>query len=61
MPCVSTALKDVLGKVIEELDLNTVWGRKYGVGKLKTAESLVVLKRQLALRPGGGEAFARGA
>lgn len=41
----------VLQKVIEQLDLNTVWGRKYiGVDKLKTAECLGLLKARLVLR-----------
>jgi len=42
----------VLGKVIESLDLNTAWGKKYGGGnKLKTSESLGILKGRLDLRP----------
>jgi len=42
----------VLGKVIELLDLNTVWGRKYQNGeKLKTTETIELLKRRIALRP----------
>jgi succinoglycan biosynthesis transport protein ExoP len=42
----------VLGKVIDLLDLNTVWGRKYQNGeKLKTTETMTILKGRLALRP----------
>jgi len=42
----------VLGKVIELLDLNTVWGRKYQGGeKLKTTETIGLLKSRLSLRP----------
>jgi succinoglycan biosynthesis transport protein ExoP len=42
----------VLGKVIESLDLNSVWGKKYGGGtKLKSPESLTVLKGRMELRP----------
>jgi capsular exopolysaccharide synthesis family protein len=41
----------VLGKVIEALDLNDVWGKKYGVGTFKTTETLEFLKNQLVLSP----------
>ena len=41
----------VLGKVIEALNLNDVWGRKYGVGTFKTSETMVFLKNQLNLAP----------
>ena len=40
----------VLGKVIEALDLNKVWGKKYGQ-VLKTDETMELLKRQMDLRP----------
>ena len=43
----------VLNKVIEDLDLNTLWGRKYANGeRLKTSESLSGCLR-------GGLIFAR--
>ena len=42
----------VLSKVVEQLDLNTVWGRKYQNGeKLKTTETITLLKGRMALRP----------
>jgi uncharacterized protein involved in exopolysaccharide biosynthesis len=42
----------ILSRVIEELDLNTEWGKQYNNGqKLKTQESLVRLRGQLMLRP----------
>lgn len=43
----------ILGKVVDLLDLNTVWGRKYyrNGEKLKTSETLLFLKGRLALRP----------
>lgn len=42
----------VLGQVIKSLDLNMDWGRKYGGGnKLKTSETLRVLKSRIDLRP----------
>jgi len=42
----------VLEKVIEKLDLNTLWGKKYYNGEsLRTAESLEILKHQLNLAP----------
>jgi capsular exopolysaccharide synthesis family protein len=42
----------ILGKVIEELNLNTDWGRKYANGdKLKTTEAHAILKNRLDLRP----------
>jgi capsular polysaccharide biosynthesis protein len=42
----------VLDKVIEALDLNSVWGKKYAGGaKLKESESLGLLKARLDLRP----------
>ena len=56
LPCIQTELgiiqSDlVLGKVVEQLDLNTRWGNKYGNGeKLKTVESFGILKGRLSLR-----------
>jgi polysaccharide biosynthesis transport protein len=42
----------ILGKVIETLDLNTEWGRKYADGqKLKTSETITMLRGRLDLRP----------
>ena len=42
----------ILGKVIESLDLNTAWGKKYADGsRLKTSETLALLKSRLDLRP----------
>lgn len=42
----------ILGKVIDLLDLNTVWGRKYANGeKLKTPETMTLLKARMDLRP----------
>lgn len=42
----------VLGKVIELLDLNTAWGKKYNNGeKLKTADTIGILKGRMTLRP----------
>src|ERR1041385_2876038 len=42
----------ILGKVIDVLDLNTAWGKKYGDGtKLKTWDALSLLKARLDLRP----------
>jgi capsular polysaccharide biosynthesis protein len=42
----------VLKRVIDVLDLNTKWGKKYSSGgTLKTAESLQILKQRLQLTP----------
>jgi succinoglycan biosynthesis transport protein ExoP len=42
----------ILGKVIEALDLNTEWGKKYANGEhLKTPETLALLKTRIDLRP----------
>jgi polysaccharide biosynthesis transport protein len=42
----------ILGKVIEDLDLNTVWGKKYANGdRLKTSETIGLLKARIDLRP----------
>src|SRR5215831_10759569 len=40
----------VLSRVIDALDLNKVWGKKYGQ-VLKTDETIELLKRQMDLRP----------
>lgn len=41
----------VLGRVIAELDLNAVWGKKYlDGGKLKTSETLAILRGRLDIR-----------
>jgi succinoglycan biosynthesis transport protein ExoP len=42
---------EVLDKVIEKLNLNSVWGKKYGVDTLKTSETLEFLKHQISLSP----------
>ncbi len=42
----------VLDKVVEGLNLNEEWGRKYAGGnKLKTVETISLLKRRMNLRP----------
>ena len=42
----------ILGKVIETLDLNRRWGKRYGGGAaLKAAETLSLLKARIDLRP----------
>jgi len=42
----------VLGKVIDALDLNNQWGKKYQGGEpLKTSETMDFLKRRLSLNP----------
>ncbi len=42
----------ILGKVIEDLDLNNVWGKKYANGdRLKTPETIALLKGRIDLRP----------
>ncbi len=43
----------ILGKVIEDLQLNVEWGKKYnaGNGPLKTQESMSLLKSRMDLRP----------
>jgi len=44
--------EQVLGKVIEQLDLNNVWGQKFKNGeKLTTTETIRLLKGHMALRP----------
>src|SRR3989442_3818119 len=42
----------ILGKVITALDLNKTWGKKYANGEpLKTAETMLLLKGRMDLRP----------
>src|SRR5664280_1674132 len=42
----------ILGKVIEDLDLNKEWGKKYANGeRLKTPETIALLKQRIDLRP----------
>src|SRR5882757_9992571 len=41
----------VLNRVVEALQLNTVWGKKYGVDSFKTSESVEFLKNQMSLEP----------
>jgi capsular polysaccharide biosynthesis protein len=42
----------VLAKVVEDVDLNAIWGKKYASGdRLKTSESLALLKGRIDLRP----------
>src|SRR5208283_3669855 len=42
----------ILGKVIDDLDLNKEWGKKYANGeRLKTTETIVLLKGRMDLRP----------
>jgi capsular exopolysaccharide synthesis family protein len=42
----------ILGKVIDDLDLNKEWGKKYANGdRLKTAETITLLKARIDLRP----------
>jgi capsular exopolysaccharide synthesis family protein len=42
---------EVLGKVIDKLNLNAVWGKKYGVDTFKTSETMEFLKHQINLNP----------
>src|ERR1035441_276896 len=42
----------ILGKVIDDLDLNKEWGKKYANGdRLKTPETTALLKSRMDLRP----------
>ena len=42
----------ILGKVVDDLDLNTVWGKKYANGeRLKPSETIAMLKSRMDLRP----------
>ncbi|MGH7866556.1 MAG: hypothetical protein ACREP9_02730, partial [Candidatus Dormibacteraceae bacterium] len=40
----------ILGRVIDELDLNNEWGKPYG-RRLKTEDTIELLKRKMDLRP----------
>jgi succinoglycan biosynthesis transport protein ExoP len=41
----------VLGKVVDALNLNAVWGKKYGMDTFKTSETIEFLKHQINLVP----------
>jgi capsular exopolysaccharide synthesis family protein len=42
----------ILGKVVDDLDLNKEWGKKYANGeRLKTSETIALLKSRIDLRP----------
>ena len=41
----------VLEKVVDALNLNSVWGKKYGLDTLKTSETTEMLKNQITLAP----------
>ena len=42
----------ILGKVIDDLDLKSEWGKKYANGdRLKTSETIALLKARIDLRP----------
>jgi uncharacterized protein involved in exopolysaccharide biosynthesis len=41
----------ILGKVVAELNLDTVWGKKYGVERLKSTEVIPMLKNQMSVNP----------
>jgi capsular exopolysaccharide synthesis family protein len=42
----------ILGKVVEELDLQKEWGKKYAAGdRLKTPEAISLLKSRIELKP----------
>lgn len=42
----------ILGKAIEDLDLNKEWGKKYANGdRLKTSETMALLRARVDLRP----------
>ena len=42
----------ILGKVIESLNLNVEWGKKFRGGvPLKTTETMEILKKRMELRP----------
>ena len=42
----------ILGKAIDDLDLNKEWGKKYANGdRLKTSESMALLKARMDVRP----------
>jgi polysaccharide biosynthesis transport protein len=41
----------ILGKVVAELGLDTLWGKKYGGERLKTPEAIAMLKNQMTVSP----------
>ena len=41
----------VLNRVVEALNLNAVWGKRYGVDTFKTSETVDFLKNQIGLSP----------
>jgi capsular exopolysaccharide synthesis family protein len=41
----------ILGKVIEKMNLNVVWGQKMGVGTLKTTDTIGMVKSRIDLNP----------
>lgn len=41
----------IMRKVIDDLNLNEVWGKKYGVGSFKTLEALEFLKHTTSITP----------
>src|SRR5258706_4457439 len=41
----------VLGKVVEALNLNVIWGKRYGVDRFKTYETASFLQRHNGLNP----------
>jgi capsular polysaccharide biosynthesis protein len=41
----------VLESVIDKLNLNAVWGKKYGVGTLKNSETVALLQSMMSLSP----------
>jgi polysaccharide biosynthesis transport protein len=41
----------VLGKVVDALNLNAVWGKKYGVDTFKTSETVEFLQGMMGLNP----------
>jgi len=50
----------ILNPVVQGLDLNSVWGRKYQNGeRLKTSETIALLKSRLALRPVRGTSLVQ--
>ena len=50
--CEMIQSEGILGKAIDDLDLNKEWGKKYANGdRLKTAESRAILKGRIDVRP----------
>ncbi len=41
----------ILGKVVEKLNLNTVWAKKFNAPALKTTDTIALLKGRIDLRP----------